>query len=289
MKKAILLLVIVTSLFSCTPEATQPIQNCGADRNVAYTSSTYCTTLKEEYKSFKGLKVESQEKFESLFKPCVTANALPPIDFTKNTLVGVLAGEKPTSGYSIKVESIVENDCEMVLFYSETSPVAGQNQMQVVTYPQDFVLIPKTTKPIFLRKITKDTNFVVIGSGSAFCPENCFSYFKINDYSVVRYLNAGANFNLDANSYQFKNLVTEVDYKALLNAIPAEIKALKGKDKVYGSPDSSDQGIVYFEWREQNAITKISMDPFDTSDQTPAIITFKKLITEKIAALKTAN
>jgi hypothetical protein len=289
MKKAILLFVIVTSLFSCTPEATQPIQNCGADRNVAYTSSTYCTTLKEEYKSFKGLKVESQEKFESLFKPCITVDALPPIDFTKNIMVGVLAGEKPTGGYGIKIESIVENDCEAVIFYYETTPIPGQNQTQVITYPQDFVIIPKTTKPIFLRKINKNTNFVVIGSGSSFCPTNCFSYFKINPYSVISYLNVGSNFDLDANNYQFKSLVTEVDFNALVKAIPAEIIALKGKDKVYGCPDCTDQGVIYFEWREENAITKIRIDPSDTSDQSPAVITFKKLLMDKITVLKTAN
>jgi hypothetical protein len=289
MKKTIILLAIALGIFSCSPEPSLPVQNCGTEKNVVFTNSNQCTELKQESLYLKGLRVDSQEKFESLFKPCITADALPPIDYTKNIMVGVLAGEKPTGGYSIKIESIVENDCEAVIFYSETTPVAGQNQTQAVTYPQDFVIIPKTTKPIFLRKINKNTNFVVIGSGSGFCPTNCFSYFKINPYSVVSYLNVGSNFDLDANNYQYKSLVTEVDYNALVKAIPAEIIALKGKDKTYGCPDCVDQGGVYFEWREANAITKIRLDPGDSSDQTPAIIAFKKLLTDKITALKAAN
>jgi PrcB C-terminal len=287
MKKVIALVIIAASLFSCTPEPSVPVQNCGADKNVAYTSFVFCNELKENPKYLKGLRVDAQDKFESLFKPCLTLVALPPIDFTKNTLIGVLAGEKPTGGYNIKVESIVENDCEMVLFYSKTSPVAGQNQTQATTYPQDFVLIPKTTKEIFLRKVAKTTNFVVLGSGSGFCPVNCFNYFKINPYSVVSYLNAGSDF--DANNYKYKSLVTEVDYNAIIKAIPAEITALKGKTKTFGSPDSRDQGVVYFEWREENAVTKIKLDPDNTPDQTAAVIAFKKILTDKIAVLKTAN
>jgi hypothetical protein len=289
MKKIILILTVVSGLFSCSPEPSLPVQNCGVDKNVTFTNSNRCTELKQESTYLKGLRVDTQEKFESLFKPCITADALPPIDFTKNIMVGVLAGEKPTGGYGIKIESIVENDCEAVIFYYETTPIPGQNQTQVITYPQDFVIIPKTTKPIFLRKINKNTNFVVIGSGSSFCPTNCFSYFKINPYSVISYLNVGSNFDLDANNYQFKSLVTEVDFNALVKAIPAEIIALKGKDKVYGCPDCADQGVIYFEWREANAITKIRIDPFDTSDQSSAVITFKKLLMDKITVLKTAN
>jgi PrcB C-terminal len=167
MKKILVLLVMVVSFFACTPTTTSAIKECGAEKKVAFTTYNYCTFLKEKSNELKVVKVTSQENFQAVFEPCVLtavfpAPFVPSVNFTTHILVGVLAGAKPTAGYAIKIESVVENDCELVLFYSETSPTAEQNKTQAITYPQDFVMLPTSTKPIMLKKVTRETNFVIV-------------------------------------------------------------------------------------------------------------------------------
>ena len=71
--------------------------------------------------------------------------------------------------------------------------------------------------------------------------------------------------------------------------IPTEIKDFKGETKTFGSPDSHDQGGVYFEWSQGGIVTKIYLDTDNSTDQTQNIILFKKVIQDKITELKTKS
>ena len=50
-------------------------------------------------------------------------------------------GEKPTSGYSITIDNVVETDKEIIVKVKELKPEPGAMLMQVITYPYTVVKI----------------------------------------------------------------------------------------------------------------------------------------------------
>jgi hypothetical protein len=69
---------------------------------------------------------------------------LPAVDFDKETVVTVFAGEKRSGGFVIKIENIARKDKEVVVLYRESTPPAGSMQTRALTYPCDVAVIKKT-------------------------------------------------------------------------------------------------------------------------------------------------
>ena len=78
---------------------------------------------------------------------------LEKVDFTRQMVVLVNSGEKPTAGYSAKINSIVMQETKIVVFYSETAPAKGAITAQVITSPYSIAIIPISSKPVeFIRE-----------------------------------------------------------------------------------------------------------------------------------------
>jgi predicted small secreted protein len=83
------------------------------------------------------------------FKPA------PEIDFNKYTLIMVFLGRKPNPGYSIKITDVREYRDKVVVKAVETEPQPDALYAQVIVYPYDAILVPKTDKPIEFE-VTKE-------------------------------------------------------------------------------------------------------------------------------------
>ena len=78
---------------------------------------------------------------------------LEKTDFTRQMVVLVNSGEKPTAGYSAKINSIVMQETKIVVLYSETAPAKGAITAQVITSPYSIAVIPISSKPVeFIRE-----------------------------------------------------------------------------------------------------------------------------------------
>ena len=265
--------------------------DCGTYSDVSFTGYPfYCNySMVTNQTTPAALVTISQEKMEQYFKKhdntCPNSSN-PTIDFTKNFLVGIFSGLKPTSGYTIKITSIIENKCQLVINYYEKAPLPGETISSAATYPSDFILIPKTSKPIVFNKTTESPDNIVIGSFNNKCTgADCQSFFQINDFNILKFQNVVAG-GYDFNQYRYTSTTKRGDYTALLKTVPSEILSIQGQTKTYGSPDSADQGGVYFELRQGIKITRIYIDNNDTTDQGTEIKLFKKAIKDKIAGLK---
>lgn len=69
----------------------------------------------------------------------------PAIDFTRDMVIAVAAGQRPTGGYEIAVDRVRQPDGELVVEVVETAP--GPNCMTTasLTQPVDVVVIPSLT------------------------------------------------------------------------------------------------------------------------------------------------
>ncbi|MDQ6531900.1 protease complex subunit PrcB family protein [Flavobacterium sp. LHD-85] len=291
MKKIMLGLFVAFGFSACSLNDGNNYVDCGANTVVNFTGFPFSCNYSEktQQNNSAAIVIGSEEKMNEYFtkhnNSCPVASD-PTIDFTKEYLVGIFAGAKPTTGYKIVISSIVENNCEIVVNYYEKAPAAGENVTQTPTYPYDFVLIPKTTKGMIFNKTNENADNIVIGSFNNQClSSDCQKFYQINDYNTLKFLNVAAN-QYDFGQYRYTPTIKRGEYTLLLKSVPAEILALKGQTKTYGTPDAADQGGIYFELRQGAVLTKVYIDNNDTEDQSTEIKLFKKTIQEKITSLK---
>jgi hypothetical protein len=262
------------------------VTNCGATANVSFESFSYCGALKENPKQISFVVLKSSEDVLKIFSTCQTFDVALP-DFAQKRILGIYAGPKPTGGYAIKIQSVVEDGCQIVVEYFEKEPKKSDVVTTALTYPADYIVLPKSDKPILFKKVNEINDCIIIGSYFGQCiGADCLQFFKMNGQQVLHYSNVNYN-SYDFDSYRFKSLIYNEDLAVFLQKIPAEITAIKGQTKTFGSPDSHDQGGVYFEWNQGGTVTRVYFDNDATADQSQSIILFKKIIQDKITELKT--
>ncbi|PKB17678.1 protease complex subunit PrcB family protein [Flavobacterium sp. 5] len=287
MKSLISIMLVALSFYSCTDTLDSGnVQDCGDVRNVAYEGFNFCGQLKENPTKPVYVIVNSAEEMQKKFTTCETFDVVLP-DFTTKRILGLLSGPKPTGGYVIKIQTVIENDCQILIEYFEKEPSDSDMVTTAITYPADYIVLPKSDKPILFSKVNKIVDYAIVGTYFGQCNgTNCNQFFRIENYKVLQYSKLN-NFPAEFNTSDYKALVYRDDFAGFLLKVPTEIKNLKGQTKTFGSPDAHDQGGVYFEWSQGGVITKIYLDADNTTDQTAEVIAFKKVIQDKIVELKT--
>ncbi|HSD08642.1 protease complex subunit PrcB family protein [Flavobacterium sp.] len=295
MKNLISILFVALSFYSCTDslDNVDPNQDCGTVTNVAYESFNFCGQFKENPIKPTYYIINSNEDFQKVFTTCPTYDVVPLPDFTQKRLLALSSGPKPTGGYAIKIQSVIQNDCQILVEYYETEPGENEIDITVITYPTDYVVLPKSNKPILFSKVNKVADYAIVGNyyvdmSAIQCNGDCQQFFGIENQKVLKYLNVG-DISSNFNKSTYKALSYRDDFAGFVAKVPSEIKDLKGQTKTFGTPDSHHQGGVYFEWSQAGVVTKIYLDNDNTTDQTPNIIAFKKVIKDKIAELQTKS
>jgi hypothetical protein len=67
----------------------------------------------------------------------------PSVDFSKEMVVGVFMGSRPTAGFSTSIVSATVANGALLVRYSETMPAPRTMAAQVLTFPYHIVAIPK--------------------------------------------------------------------------------------------------------------------------------------------------
>ncbi len=108
-----------------------------------------------EYPQKREFIFSQQEEFNKFWEEyCKVFNSkgekLPPpeIDFSKNMVIIVFSGEKPTSGYKIEIEKVEEHKNSIKVFVKEYPLKKDRIVMPVITYPYVIFKIKKVKKPI---------------------------------------------------------------------------------------------------------------------------------------------
>ena len=87
----------------------------------------------------------SQSEWNSLWKRHALAEPTPPplpaIDFTKEIIVAVFLGEKPTGGHDVEITSIEQKNDALLVSFVEKSPPPGEVLTQALTQPFHIVRV----------------------------------------------------------------------------------------------------------------------------------------------------
>jgi hypothetical protein len=96
--------------------------------------------------------VRSQAQWESLWAR-ITArgsgtHVAPPFDFSRDMLLAVGMGTRPSSGYEIRIERVTEGEAELVAHVVRISPGPDCGVAAALTQPVDVVAVPASAKAV---------------------------------------------------------------------------------------------------------------------------------------------
>lgn len=77
--------------------------------------------------------------------------ALPTIDFTKETVALVALGMKNNDGYQLKIDQITQDQNNLTIDYTETTPNPKCNYTMSIVFPYEFIVFAKTNKKVVFK------------------------------------------------------------------------------------------------------------------------------------------
>ncbi len=142
MKKTILLLAVVLVLVSCSTtkkvSAEKPLYEVLLQQNDGGANINFYEILSESNEIKMLLNDEK-------LKGKISAN-----DVLQSNFIVLNMGEKPTGGYSITIDTIIETDKNIEIKVKEINPDPGAMLIQSITYPYSVVKI-NSKKEIILK------------------------------------------------------------------------------------------------------------------------------------------
>ena len=94
--------------------------------------------------SRKNYLITSQDELSQLWRLIGTADQPPAIDFSKEAVIAVFAGNEPTAGYSIAVTGVKDSSVDRTVSVTLTSPSGSCVLAQHVTAPYQLIELPAT-------------------------------------------------------------------------------------------------------------------------------------------------
>jgi hypothetical protein len=92
------------------------------------------------------------DSFQKYWQVSHPGENAPVVDFTTQAVVVLMAGVKPTAGYSIHVSRLEEKSDQLVIHYKVESPAPDAVTAQIITHPWAMQVIPKPSKPVTFLK-----------------------------------------------------------------------------------------------------------------------------------------
>jgi hypothetical protein len=88
--------------------------------------------------------VRSAEEWTALWSEHAADRARPPVDFSREMVVGVFLGTKPTAAYSVAIVNALAKNDALLVQYRVTQPPAGAIAAQVITFPYHLAAVSKS-------------------------------------------------------------------------------------------------------------------------------------------------
>jgi hypothetical protein len=86
---------------------------------------------------------KNDREWQQLWQKHTPDRPRPKVDFSKEMVVAVFLGSRPTAGYVLEVVSATQDNGTLVVKYRESAPSQrGTMTAQVLTSPYDIVAVP---------------------------------------------------------------------------------------------------------------------------------------------------
>jgi hypothetical protein len=97
----------------------------------------------------------TQAEWRKLWRSHSWDRELPKVDFTRDMVVGVFMGSRPTAGFAVELVGTRAEHGTLIVEYRETRPGADAVTAQILTAPFHLATIPKFAGPVKFEKVEK--------------------------------------------------------------------------------------------------------------------------------------
>jgi PrcB C-terminal len=87
--------------------------------------------------------VRTAAEWKALWKEHAPAAKMPAVDFSKDMVVGVFLGSKPSAGHDVEIVGVRMEEKDLVVEYVQKQPGRGTLAAQILTEPYHLVTVPK--------------------------------------------------------------------------------------------------------------------------------------------------
>jgi hypothetical protein len=87
--------------------------------------------------------VKTAAEFEALWRAHSPGRPVPAVDFSKNMVVAVFLGSRPSSGYEVQITNVSRDGDALLVTWTERRPGRDQMAAQVMTAPAHLVVVPR--------------------------------------------------------------------------------------------------------------------------------------------------
>ncbi len=98
----------------------------------------------------------TQAEWTALWREHARERPLPDVDFTRDMVVGVFLGTRPTAGFGVEIVGTRQDHGSLVVEYRETRPGRDRMTAQIITAPYHLVAIPRYTGAVTFQQLTKE-------------------------------------------------------------------------------------------------------------------------------------
>jgi hypothetical protein len=97
--------------------------------------------------------VRDRDAWASLWRAHAPGRPAPAVDFSREMVVGVFMGTRPTAGFAVDIVGYRDSGNDVVVLYRETAPSRDTIAAQVIVAPYDLVVIPRRTGTVSFQKL----------------------------------------------------------------------------------------------------------------------------------------
>jgi hypothetical protein len=93
------------------------------------------------------------QQWQALWQRHAPGRQAPNVDFTKQMVVAVFLGSRPSGGYRVEITGVRTEGNTLVVQWSEARPAPGQVAAQVMTSPAHIVTVPRHAGEVRFEKV----------------------------------------------------------------------------------------------------------------------------------------
>ena len=97
--------------------------------------------------------VRTEAEWTKLWQQHAPDRKRPAVDLSRDMVVGVFMGSRPTAGFSVDIVSTIQANGVLSVRYRETQPPKGAITAQVLTSPYHLVAAPKFAGEVKFQKV----------------------------------------------------------------------------------------------------------------------------------------
>ena len=97
----------------------------------------------------------SASEWDALWRRHAPGRSAPAVDFSRNMVVAVFLGSRPSGGYAAQITSTRIENTVLVVRWAERAPAPGQMAAQVMTAPSHIATVPQHSGQVRFEKVSQ--------------------------------------------------------------------------------------------------------------------------------------